>query len=278
MVSIITVVKNGAKTIERTILSVINQDYNNFEYVVIDGVSTDGTLEILDNYSHKITTIISENDSGIYDAMNKGISIAKGEWIYFLGCDDIFYETSTLKKVFSNDLTGVHVIYGNIEFLYSHQKYDGIYDFEKLCLRSPCHQGIFYRKELFEKFGNFNIDYVIAADYDLHIKTFSGGAKWLYMEEIISVFDETGVSSMGKNDKLFRNEFFKICFDNLGHKISDLALSRLFYSSYTRYFISHKLAASWKYFSLIIKRVGAWNLIGNFFVLFFKYKINYGKN
>ena len=99
MISIITVVRNGATTIEHTILSVLSQDYPDFEYVVVDGISSDGTLNILEKYSDKIR-YVSESDAGIYDAMNKGISLAKGDWIYFLGCDDLFYCKSTLSNIF----------------------------------------------------------------------------------------------------------------------------------------------------------------------------------
>ena len=102
MVSVVTVVRNGIKTIEQTILSVINQDYHDFEYIIIDGVSTDGTLEILNKYSDKISKIISEPDVGIYDAMNKGIALANGDWVYFLGCDDVLYESSTLSRILEN--------------------------------------------------------------------------------------------------------------------------------------------------------------------------------
>lgn len=278
MISIITVVRNGATTIEKTILSVINQDYNDFEYLIIDGVSTDGTLNRINNYSDSIKTVISEPDKGIYDAMNKGIALAKGDWIYFLGSDDILYENSTLSQVFSNDLSGVDVIYGNVKFLHSHQIYDGEYSFEKLCVRTPCHQAVFYRKKLYERFGTFDINFTTASDYVLHIKTFSGGAKWKYIDQVIAVFNDTGASYEGKRDKAFYNEFFRICFDNLGNKISDMALSRLFYSAYPSFFISHNLSNGFNYLTLIIKRVGFINLIKNFFALFLKYKIRNEKD
>jgi glycosyltransferase involved in cell wall biosynthesis len=273
MVSVITVVRNGASTIEKTILSVINQDYKDFEYLIIDGLSTDGTLDIINKYTDKIKTVISEPDKGIYDAMNKGITVSNGDWIYFLGSDDLLYENSTLSQVFSNDHPGVDVLYGNVKFLHSHQIYDGEYNFEKLCIRSPCHQAVFYRKKLYEEFGNFNINFTTASDYVLHVKTFSGGAKWKYINQTIAIFNDTGASFVGKRDKAFYNELFKICYDNLGAKISDLALSRLFYSTYLHFFLSHKLSEDFKYLSLIVKKVGFFSLIKNFFILFLKYKI-----
>lgn len=273
MVSIITVVKNGVSTIEKTVLSVINQDYEFFEYIVIDGVSTDGTLDILNRYSDKIDTIISAPDNGIYDAMNKGISVAKGDWVYFLGCDDTLYDTSSLSKVMTNDLNGVDVIYGNVKFKYSHEIYDGEYDFDKFTVRSPCHQAVFYRRELFRQFGNFDIKYLTASDYVLHVKTFCGGAHWKYIDQIIAIYNETGASYFGKKDKAYYSELFKICYDAFSSKVSDLALSRVFYSLYPRFFVSHKLSESFKYLSLLIKKVGLLKLIKNFFLLFLKYRI-----
>ena len=89
-ISIITVVKNSLSTIEKTIRSVINQDYKNIEYIIIDGNSTDGTNKIIDKYKDKISLVIKENDNGIWDAMNKGINLAKGEVIGFLNADDLY--------------------------------------------------------------------------------------------------------------------------------------------------------------------------------------------
>lgn len=97
--SIITVVYNGVDTLEETILSVVKQNYKNIEYIIIDGESTDGTLEIIKKYQNSIAYWISEPDKGIYDAMNKGINIAKGEWIYFLGSDDWLYNKNVIGSV-----------------------------------------------------------------------------------------------------------------------------------------------------------------------------------
>jgi glycosyltransferase involved in cell wall biosynthesis len=91
-ISVIPVVYNAVATLEETILSVINQDFDNFEFIIIDGRSTDGTIEIIKKYQDKITLWISEPDKGIYDAMNKGIQNAKGEYVYFLGAEDVLID------------------------------------------------------------------------------------------------------------------------------------------------------------------------------------------
>lgn len=111
-ISIITICYNSSKTIERTILSVLGQTYQNYEYIVIDGGSTDGTVDILRKYSRKINWI-SEPDNGIYDAMNKGIRISKGEWLNFMNAGDRFASNDVLEKIFSYEYPE------DIKFLYS---------------------------------------------------------------------------------------------------------------------------------------------------------------
>jgi glycosyltransferase involved in cell wall biosynthesis len=271
MLTIITAVKNGAKTIERTILSVLNQNYQDFEYIVVDGVSTDGTLEILKKYSYRIK-VISEPDTGIYDAMNKGIVASSGEWVYFLGCDDILYSDLTLSKVFSYDLSETDVIYGNVEFLNSHQIYDGEYDYTKLSLRSPCHQAVFYKKILFNKYGCFDTVFSTAADYVLHVKTFCGGARWTYINEIIAVYNEKGIS-FTKRDKKYYSELYRILFDNFSSRISEITLSRLFFSHYPEFFFSHSIKESFLYLKLTISKIGLFELVKNFFLLLYNLKI-----
>lgn len=111
-VTVITVCFNAIDTIERTILSVLNQTYNNIEYIIIDGGSTDGTLDIIKLYQDRINYWISEPDNGIYDAMNKGIYIATGDYINFMNSGDLFYDTTTIEKVFKHPLNS-GIIYGD---------------------------------------------------------------------------------------------------------------------------------------------------------------------
>jgi len=117
-ISVITVVFNGAKYIEQTILSVINQTYLNIEYIIIDGGSTDGTIEIIKKYISKIDYWHSKPDDGIYDAMNKGLAVATGSWVNFMNAGDIFYSNDTIERVFINHNRGAVVIYGSVEILY----------------------------------------------------------------------------------------------------------------------------------------------------------------
>lgn len=112
-VSIITVCYNAEHEIEKTILSVIEQKYNNVEYIVIDGKSQDSTIDKINHYADSIDIIISEPDHGIYDAMNKGISLASGKWICFMNAGDLFYDEHVLCKIFNNNHYDVDVIYGD---------------------------------------------------------------------------------------------------------------------------------------------------------------------
>jgi len=266
MISIITVVRNGVSTIERTVLSVINQDYSDFEYIVIDGVSTDGTLAILDKYSNNINKIISEPDNGIYDAMNKGISLAEGDWIYFLGSDDIFYDKSTLANIFSkSNYDNYDVIYGNVLFSQSKKIFDGKFDYDKHALKSICHQAIIYRRTLFQKYGHFNSDYLTASDYVFNIKVFcSDISRWLYIDRIVAVYNEEGVSSY-LYDKKYQERNFAIRYEIFRPYASKFVLSRIFYQSYRKYFLSHNIIPSLKYLKLVIKDIGVLSLIANFF-------------
>ena len=117
-ISIITISYNAVKDIENTILSVLNQTYPNIEYIIIDGGSTDGTLDIIKKYQDKITYWVSEPDKGIYDAMNKGTLKATGEWLNFMNAGDTFYNEQVLENVFrDNNWENTDVIYGDVIYI-----------------------------------------------------------------------------------------------------------------------------------------------------------------
>jgi glycosyltransferase involved in cell wall biosynthesis len=113
--SVITIVYNNVKDIERSLRSVIDQTYQNIEYIVIDGASTDGTKQIIEKYSPSITTFISEPDKGIYDAMNKGLALATGDYVLFMNSGDEIYSLDTVAKVFESSPTAADIYYGETE-------------------------------------------------------------------------------------------------------------------------------------------------------------------
>ena len=117
LITVVTVVFNGAKLLDDTIKSVINQTYSNIEYIIIDGCSTDGTLDIIEKYRDEISWV-SEHDKGIYDAMNKGIALANGKWINFMNAGDSFYSLSTIADVFVGNKYDEDVLFGNVHIRY----------------------------------------------------------------------------------------------------------------------------------------------------------------
>lgn len=151
LISIVTVSYNAAATIEQTILSVINQTYRNIEYIIIDGGSTDGTVEIIKKYANKLAYWVSEPDKGIYDAMNKGIQKAKGEWINFMNAGDILYNSDVLAQVLGTEIPlKTSFIYSNATFIDKNRIYEVEANHEKGYL---LHQCCIYRTSLHQKYG-----------------------------------------------------------------------------------------------------------------------------
>lgn len=195
--SIITVVFNGASTLEKTINSVLSQTYDNIEYILVDGGSTDNTIEILKKYDDSNLSWVSEPDKGIYDAMNKGIERASGDWLYFLGADDQFYNNNVLKAVFGEtDIMNYDFIYGNVKSEAFKNVYDGEFDFEKLLKKNISHQAIFCHKNIFLTIGKYNLKYKTHADWDFNLRCFENNEMRIkYVNEIIAEFGKGGVSS-----------------------------------------------------------------------------------
>ncbi|GGA86306.1 glycosyltransferase family 2 protein [Puia dinghuensis] len=197
LISIITVVFNGAATLETTIASVINQTWKEIEYIVVDGGSTDGTLALLDKYKDQITLWVSEPDKGVYDAMNKGVRMARGEWLYFLGSDDWLYKDTVVAALFEEPANrDCHLLYGNVISPSYKGLYDGPFTLEKLLSRNVSHQAAFYRKELFQRLGEFNLQYRLHADWDFNLRCFT--AEWVktkFVAVCIAEFGAEGISS-----------------------------------------------------------------------------------
>ncbi|MGC8981891.1 MAG: glycosyltransferase family 2 protein, partial [Minisyncoccia bacterium] len=194
LITVITVVFNGAKTLEETIKSVINQTYPNVEYIIIDGGSTDGTLDIIKKYEDQIDYWVSEPDKGIYDAMNKGVTLALGYYIYFLGSDDVVFSSEVFSKILSLIKLDTKLIYGNVYFKESGEIYDGEFSKFKLCTRNICHQAILYSIYLFKKYGLYNLKYKILADYEFNLRVWKK-SKPKYVDIILAIYSREGISS-----------------------------------------------------------------------------------
>lgn len=200
--SIITVVYNAVSTIEATIESVINQTYTNIEYLIIDGGSTDGTVEKVKKYQSKISYWISEPDRGIYDAMNKGVGKASGDWIYFLGADDILScNISTL----INDFSLGTLYYGQISYKETQILKRNKFNRFALIRHNVSHQAIFYPKTVFDSF-TYDIKYKIYADWLLNYQCISlGKIKKRQIDYVIAIYNENGQSGQQK-DQLFLDD------------------------------------------------------------------------
>lgn len=204
LVSIITVVRNGEKYLEQTIQSVLNQTYENIEYIIIDGASTDGTLDIIKKYEDQIAYWVSEQDGGIYDAMNKGIGFVTGEWTYFLGSDDVLL--NVLHEITGNFIDEKTVYYGDVLLRGRNKIYGGKYNNYKLILRNICHQAIFYPKIVFKKYL-FQTKYKIYADYYLNILCFRDPEYYFkYIPKVVAIFNDIGGFSANNKDVIFQKD------------------------------------------------------------------------
>ena len=169
-ISVITVVFNGVNEINNTIFSVISQNYCNLEYIIIDGKSNDGTLDVISKYKDKIALIISEDDSGIYDAMNKGVSYATGDWVLFMNSGDSFTSDSVLYEVSTYFSDKTDIIYGDSLGLFSRNNSTYLQAKPLTNLLNHgmpfCHQSVFVKKTLIDMYP-FDLQYKYLGDYNL---------------------------------------------------------------------------------------------------------------
>jgi glycosyltransferase len=178
-ISIITSVYNNASTIEDAIRSVLSQDYSDIEYIVVDGASSDGTVEIIKKYEGQISKFVSEKDKGIYDGLNKGIALATGDVIGFLHSDDIYADAYIISEVVEAfEKNGTDSIYGDLVYvdkqdtdkIFRYWK-SGAYSYNKLTKGwMPPHPTFFVKKACYDKYGDFDLGFGIAADYDFMLR------------------------------------------------------------------------------------------------------------
>lgn len=197
--SVITVCLNSERTISKAIQSVISQKNDDIEYIIVDGGSTDHTLSIIKEYGDKIDTVLSEKDNGIYDAMNKGIRIADGDYIGFINSDD-WYECNALNRVISKvETQKVDIIYGKMN-MQNGGKACGVFKGKgftnDIWHTMPFgHPASFVKKEIYNRIGLFDTKYKIAADYQWLLRAYVAGATAYGIDDIISNFSQNGISS-----------------------------------------------------------------------------------
>ncbi len=199
LLSVITVVFNNEKDIERTMLSVLNQSYLNIEYLVIDGKSTDGTLEIIEKYCSRLAILISEKDAGIYDAMNKGLAKASGEYVVFMNSGDEFYENDTVKTVFAF-APDADIYYGETEMIGQnlqslgqrrHKTPESFIWRDFKYGMSVSHQAIFIRRKLVE---NYDLKYQLSSDIDWILTAAKKARKIVNVHQYVAKYLVGGIS------------------------------------------------------------------------------------
>lgn len=254
-ISVITVCYNAVGTIEKTIENVLSQTYNNIEYVVVDGCSNDGTLDIIKKYSDKIAKYVSEKDEGIYDAMNKGIALSTGDYVIFINANDTFYSDDVIEKVITaiEKNSDSKFVFGNANYVRednsSYIEYFSDRDvIPNLYFGNICHQSIFYHKSLFEKYGVFDKNIKILADWDYNCKILiENKEKSLFIDIPVCNFQLGGLSSNEKTDELCREDCKNLrekYFSNIKKLKYEIKLRKLFGSIYKKR-VFHNFFQKW---------------------------------
>ncbi|MFH1478585.1 MAG: glycosyltransferase family 2 protein [Candidatus Omnitrophota bacterium] len=210
-VSVVTVCFNSEEFLERTIKSVLSQTYEDIEYIIIDGGSKDRTLEILDKYKSKIGYLLSEQDEGIFDAMNKGIIASKGEILCFLNSDDYFYNIDAVKNAvdFFKKRKKVDFIYGDMLYHDPRAKITWRYRYPRFIMKihfigdSIGHPATFFSRAAFEKTGYYDTRFKIAGDCEWFLRAlYRKRSRAMYTGQIVSVFQYGGISNSDAHRKL----------------------------------------------------------------------------
>jgi len=226
-ISIITVVLNGVHTIARNLESIASQRnlHRDIEHIVIDGGSSDGTLEFLRQHQDQIQILVSEPDNGLYDAMNKGIRLATGDIIGILNADDYYanyHVLSDIDQIFTS--MKVDAVFGDLEYFHQRREFIPIRRYRSSHFHPsklskglmPAHPTLFLRKSVYERFGLFKPEYKIAGDFDFVARIFKDGLlKYIYVPRILTRMQSGGVSTRGlKSTILLNQEILSSCCEN----------------------------------------------------------------
>lgn len=223
--TVITAVFNRVGTIKRSIDSVHSQTYKNIEHIIIDGSSTDGTVEVISDHIRHQDIFISEKDFGIYDALNKGISVSTGDVIVFLHSDDVFSNHNLVEDVMKAFLSAeFDIVYGDVSFFRDSNFSKDVRRYKSGAISRarlswgwmPAHPALFIKKSIYNKFGFFKTDYKIAADYEYLCRLSADPLlRTKYIPEIFVRMQMGGVSTSGfKNILILNNEVLRACLEN----------------------------------------------------------------
>lgn len=224
-ISIITVAFNAAHTIVDTLESVAAQTHPEIEHIVVDGTSTDGTLEIIERYGKHVSRFISEPDQGIYDAMNKGVRVATGDVIGFLNADDVYAQENVLAMV-AEVMNREHLdaLFGDVEFFRPENPAGTLRRYSSARFRPariawgwmPAHPALFVRREVFQRVGAFRADYRIAGDFEFVARAFGKNTlRYRHLPEVLVRMRTGGISTGGwRNTLLLNREVLRACREN----------------------------------------------------------------
>jgi glycosyltransferase involved in cell wall biosynthesis len=259
LISIVMPVYNAGQYIETVLQNIAAQTFGEYELLVLDALSTDQTKTVVEAKQKEDPRIriVSEKDNGIYDAMNKGVAMAKGEWIYFMGCDDAFYNASVLEK-FSVSITQEHdLVYGDVLWVPDEIVEKGVCSPADLINRNINHQRIFYRRELFQQYGGYDLQYKVAADHELNIRFFCNNAiRKKYLPVTVARYHSGGFSA-NKLDTVFWNNWKKIFNKNFSAHLSNREMYQKL-GWYCRYNIDeHKYAKAFVLFWDVLLHTGS---------------------
>ncbi|MEN9883349.1 MAG: hypothetical protein RLZZ420_566 [Bacteroidota bacterium] len=244
LISVITINLNNLDGLKNTVVSVLSQTFQSFEYIVVDGDSDDGSIDYLTSLGPSLSCLIAEKDNGIYDAMNKGISCAQGQYILFLNSGDCFYEANSLNSI-AKYCGQAAIVYGNMAVVENGmmriQKYPKHLNAHYFLFDTIPHPSTIIRTDLFSQFGKYHTKYSIVSDWAFFLDTIIGGkVSYQYIDNTVSVFNLQGISSQPGSHRVIRKEM-------------DDYLS----TQYTLYYVYYKVMWFMKYYpKRVMQKIG----------------------
>ena len=243
--TIITVVRNGSTTLQRCINSIKSQKFQNFEYIVIDGASSDGTLEIIRENADVISFAVSEEDKGLYFAMNKGLKLARGKYVGILNADDAYFPNTLdlVQEAFRKD-SSCDIIYGAMGYF---SQLDQVYFIhsDELPNRMIFHPTCFIRSETYKRIGGFDTKYQVAADYEFIMRCFKAGENFLGLKQALAIFSDGGTSARLRFRSIMETSEIQAKFNHESIYRKYLKLARMLFATYLRALLSK--ARGWFY-------------------------------